>query len=58
MNSLTIPRPEIKKLWIRAALILLAAGALFGLSSCHCYSGHGYGYGGGGYGYGGGGYCR
>ena len=66
MKSSIPPISDKRSLWIRAALILLAAGALFGLSSCHCYPGHGYGYGGGGYygggygggGYGGGGYCR
>ncbi|MDB4662790.1 hypothetical protein OAE61_04070 [Verrucomicrobiales bacterium] len=52
-------------LWLRLAVIALAAGTLFGLSSCYHHGGHhGGGYGGGysgghsSYYGGGGGYCR
>ena len=54
-----------RSIWLRLAVIALAAGSLFGLSSCyHHYGGHHGGHGGGhgshyggGYG-GGGGYCH
>ena len=66
-NQSSSPSEGRGRLWLRLAIIGLAAGALIGLSGCYCHphAGHHWGghYGGGHYGGygnsygGGGGYC-